>query len=98
MRVKARKDLNQDGIVRALRQMGCCVEVLNMPDLTDLLVKRPGHDAVCMEVKNPEASKGRRQLKPGQEKFRERWVAAGGRHARVETIDEALAAVGLTIR
>lgn len=97
MRVKARKDLNQDGIVCALRQMGCCVEVLNMPDLTDLLCVRNGL-VVAMEIKNPEASKGKRALRPGQEKFRERWVAAGGRHARVETVDEALAAVGLTIR
>lgn len=96
MRYAARKDTNQDSIVDALRRMGCLVEVLNMAHVTDLLVVRNGL-VVAMEVKNPEASKGKRALRPGQEEFRVRWMAAGGNHARVETIDEALAAVGLKI-
>jgi hypothetical protein len=97
MRWAARKDENQADIVRALQQMGVLVEVLNMPNITDLLCIRNGY--VCMmEVKNPAAAKGKRKLRPGQEKFRIRWVAAGGNHARVETIDEALNAMGLRVK
>lgn len=97
MRLKARRDQNEAGIVSALRQMGADVELVSMPDLPDAFVCHRGL-VVAMEFKNPEASsKGsrKRKLRPGQEAFRVRWVAAGGRHARVETIDEALRAVGL---
>lgn len=99
MRVRggARKDANQSSIVAALQKMGAHVEVTNMANWPDLVVLFR-NTVTMVEVKNPEASKGKRALRPGQEAFRVRWTAAGGRHARVETVDEALAAVGLAVK
>lgn len=96
MRQKARRDNNENSIVFALRQMGADVELVSMPDLPDAFVCFRSR-VVAMEFKNPDRRGKARQLKPGQEKFRERWTAAGGNHARVETVDEALNAVGLKI-
>lgn len=97
MRWAARKDAPQADIVKALQAVGAHVEVTNQPDWPDLVVLFR-REVFMIEVKNPASSKGKKQLRPGQEAFRVRWVAAGGNHARVETIEEALRAVGLEPR
>lgn len=97
MRYAARKDAPQADIVKALQSVGAHVEVTNMPGWPDLVILFR-RQIFMVEVKNPEAHKGKRALRPGQEAFRGRWVAAGGNHARVETIEEALRAIGLEPR
>lgn len=93
MRYAARRDMNESEIVRALRSVGACVEIISAADLPDLLCCLRGR-TVLLEIKSPERRGKKRQLRPGQEAFRVRWVAAGGNHDRVETVDEALRAVG----
>lgn len=97
MRGAARKDTSQTAIVAALRSVGACVEILNNKDLGDLLVAFRSF-TIVMECKSPEQPKSKRKLRLGQEAFRVRWTAAGGNHARVETVDEALRAIGLEPR
>ena len=86
-RYAARRDGNEAEIVAALEAAGCDVYRLDMP--CDLLVGRAGVNYL-LEVKNP-GTYGK--LAPHQREFAVSW--RGGRVAVVETIDEALQAVGL---
>ena len=89
-RYKAAVDGNQAEIVKALRRAGCSVEYIKQP--VDLLVGRAGKTFI-LEVKRPKA-KGQRAGKKtdDQVEFFESWR---GQVALVETVEEALKAVGL---
>lgn len=91
-RFAARRDDNEDPIVRALRHEGCFVTQMSEGGLPDLLVWTPFLDRwVILEVKRP-----KKKLRPKQEAFFELHVAArtlGFLH-RVENETEALVAVG----
>jgi hypothetical protein len=96
MRRAARTDQNQKAIVDALRAAGCGVVDLSKVGggVPDLLVEAPTwpHAMTLLEVKNPEKPKADRELTPAQVKFHAGWR---GSLFVVETVDEALAAVGL---
>ena len=81
----ARVDRNQAEIVRALRKAGCDVLFIKKP--VDLLVSRAGLNFL-LEVKYP----GEGGPTPDQVEFFATWR---GQKAMVETVDEALRAVGL---
>jgi len=82
----AKRDGNEPEIVAALEAAACDVVRTSTPG--DLVVGRAGRNYL-LEVKNP---KGRRKLTTEQLIFLKNWR---GQYAVVETVDEALAAVGL---
>lgn len=93
MRTKAKVDRNQPEIVAALRAAGCSVRITSMlgkgyPDLT---CGRAGQ-TFLLEVKDWQLPPSRKQLTADERQFFDEWR---GHVARVETVEEALAAVGL---
>lgn len=99
MRRAARVDGNHAAIVKALRQAGCGVVDLSAVGngVPDLLVHPPTFPdcrmAVLLEIKDPSQPPSKQRLTPAQEKFHAGWK--GWLHV-VRTVDEALAAVGVT--
>lgn len=98
MRFRGRVDLNQKEIVTGLRAAGCSVLSLanigsNAPDL---LVGCRGI-TYLLEVKNPETLKKIDRPKVERQKNQTRWheAWAGNPPAFVETVEQALRAVGL---
>ena len=93
MRRAAKIDRNQPEIVAALRKAGCTVESLAAvgKGVTDLLVGRAGIKYL-LEVKDGEKPPSERKLTPDQEEWHAGWR---GQKAVVNTIEEALEAVGL---
>lgn len=86
-----KQDANADVIVSALRAAGCIVRFVQFTYASgcpDLLVGFRGM-TYLLEVKGP-----RGRLSKEQAEFIAEW--AGGPVAVVRTVDEALAAVGLT--
>jgi len=94
MRRAARKDENQKSIVDALRKVGVKVEILNQEDIPDLLV---GYrfNFWLFEVKDGDKPPSRRKLRPGQQKFAERW--AGYPIVKVECLADAFRALGIEV-
>ena len=96
MRRAAKIDANQPEIVKALRDAGCgVVSLAAMGDgVLDLLVHEPFYPwrTVLMEVKDGSKPPSARKLTPAQQKF---WAEWKGPKYLVNTIDEALAAVGI---
>lgn len=89
-RYAAAVDRNQQEIVKALRDAGCDVYILKKP--VDLAVGRAGK-TYLLEVKVPKAKGERGGRKTDeQEKFFANWR---GHVAQVETVGDALKAVGL---
>jgi hypothetical protein len=86
-RIAARRDVAEPEIVQALRQAGCAVFFLDHP--VDLLVGRGGRNYL-LEVKGG----GKKKLTEAQVEFWNDWQQRG-QVARVETVDDALRAVGL---
>lgn len=84
-----RKDANQGPIVDALREAGCSVEVMHTP--CDLLVGIAGKN-VLLELKDGAKPPSARKLTKDQIEFRKNWR---GQFAVVETIEQAIKAVGL---
>ena len=99
MRRAARIDDNQPEIVQALQYAGCRVSsTAGMgKGFPDLLVGRAGV-LYLLEVKDGSKSLSRRALTPDQELEFPKWQAVGVTVHVVCTVDEALAAVGLTKR
>jgi hypothetical protein len=95
MRRAARKDENQDRIVKALRAVGVKVEILNQDDIPDLLVGFR-FNLWLFEVKDGDKSPSRRKLRPGQQRFADRW--AGYPIVKVETISDAFRALGIEVQ
>lgn len=87
MRATGKKDGNQGEIVDALRAIGCSVVVMHVP--CDLLVGFRGRNAL-LEVKNSNRPPSGRKLTPDQVIFQAEWR---GQFTKVETVDEAIAAV-----
>lgn len=84
-----RKDANQPDIVRALRQTGCTVEILDGKGIPDLLVGKAGINFL-MECKTKDGT-----LTPDQVAFHRDWR---GQKAIVRTPLEALRVVNRAIR
>jgi hypothetical protein len=93
VRRAARTDGNQDGIVRALRNVGASVAILAAVGggIPDLLVGFRGRNYL-MEVKDPEQKPSDRRLTPDQAEWHALWR---GQVAVVETEFDALKALGL---
>jgi len=88
MRTAARVDANQPEIVNALRAIGAYVLHLHqLKNCCDLLVGFRGR-TYLMEIKDPAQPPSKRQLTPGEAKFRDEWK--GTPYHIVETIDQAL--------
>jgi Holliday junction resolvase len=96
MRRAAKVDRNQPEIVKALRQVGACVQSLAAvgDGVPDLLVGFQGQ-TVLVEVKDGERPKSERQLTDDQIQWHAKW--SGGRCVVVGSVYEALAAIGVTL-
>lgn len=94
MRYRARThraDGNQAAIIAGLRSVGANVFAIGHP--VDLLV---GHRGITtlLEVKDEKASNKDRKLRGAQIEFFETW--RGGEARKVESLDDALKAIGAT--
>lgn len=98
MRRAARTDSNHSEIVAALRSFGASVRSLASvgQGMPDLLVGIGGRN-VLLEVKDGAKPPSARRLTPDEQHFFDSWT---GQVAKVESVDEALRAIGLatTIR
>lgn len=91
IRFNPKRDANEAKIVDALRMAGCLVECISGNGVPDLLVWSPFlQRVVLMEVKQEKAMKSRKKLKPAFE----RWREAGAPVHIVESISDAVYAVG----
>lgn len=96
-RYAARKDENHATIVKALRQVGASVVVIDQRGVPDLLVGWAGH-TYLLEVKRPPGPRGGmkdRHLLDTQVEFFRTW--RGKPPVVVDTVDAALAAIGLRV-
>jgi hypothetical protein len=88
LRTASRVDANQPDIVQALRGIGASVLHLHqLKNCFDLLVGYRGR-TFLVEVKDPSQPLSKRQLTPGEAKFRDEW--RGSPYHIVHTIDEAI--------
>jgi hypothetical protein len=94
MRQAAKRDANEKEIVKALAAAGCSVTQLSGPGIPDLLVSRAGVNYL-LEIKDPAQPPCKQVLTPMQEIWHRDWR---GQKAVVKTVDEALAAVGLSVK
>lgn len=102
---KVNRDANHAAIVAVLRSVGCSVLDLSAVGMgcPDLLVARPGHGTILVEVKADAVNErkdgykrtGRGALLDSQRRFIASWR---GTVAVVRTEQEALEAVGITVR
>ncbi len=88
MRRAARRDDNEQGIVKALRAIGCEVYFINQP--ADLIVGYCGKTLI-LEVKDGAKPPSARKLTPNEQKFFDTWN--GGPAYVVDSIDSALAVI-----
>lgn len=93
MRRRAKIDRNHNEIADALRDCGCSVRSLASvgAGMPDLLVGSRGHNYL-LEVKDGRLSPSKRKLTKEENMFHLTW---GGNVAVVESVAEALEAVGL---
>lgn len=95
-----RSDSNQKAIVKALRDAGCVVwlvQGVRSAGFPDLVAGRDGV-TYLLEVKRPKGPRGgtsHSELNDDQVRFAASWT--GGPFAVVRSVDEALAAVGLGV-
>jgi hypothetical protein len=91
-----RTDRNQNQIVEALRAIGATVQHLHElgQGCPDLLVGHKGLNYV-LEVKDPSQVPSKRRLTPDEKEWHAEWR---GQVATVETVEEAYAAIGVTVR
>ena len=96
MRRAAKVDANHGAIVRALRAVGCSVQSLARvgEGCPDLAVGYHGRNYL-LEVKDGSKPPSARKLTPDEQGWHERWRGAV---LVVETVDEALEAVGARAR
>lgn len=95
MRRAARRDGNHAEIRDGLRAVGCSVYDTGAVGgaFADLVVGRQGC-TFLIEIKNPKQPPSKRKLRPGQQALRDTWR---GHYAVVETLAEAIAAVGIRL-
>lgn len=96
MRRAAKVDANQADIVNALRMAGCTVQLLHAvgKGCPDLLAGKGGVNFL-LEVKDGSKPPSKRKLTDDQVEFRAHWR---GQVVTVTNVDEALAAVGVSVR
>lgn len=94
MRIAARTDDNQREIVNALRQSGCSVLILSGvgKGCPDIVVGRAGV-TYMLEIKDGSKPPSARRLTDDQNDWHAKWR---GHAAVVQSVDDALKAVGLT--
>lgn len=88
MRLAARKDANQNEIVKGLRKIGASVEVINKKGFTDLVVGWRGVNYL-MEVKTEDG-----ELTDDQVKWHAEWR---GQKAIVRTLGQAFNVIGVKV-
>ena len=95
MRRAARTDDNQAEIVRGLRAIGATVQSLAAvgAGVPDLLVGWQGAN-VLLELKDAAKAPSKRKLTPDQVAWHQAWR---GQVATVETLKDALAALGIRV-
>lgn len=88
MRIAAKIDANQPEIVKALRKIGCTVEILSAvgKGCPDIIVGFRNMN-IFMEIKDGSKPKSARKLTPDQVKWHSEW--RGVVHV-VESVDDAL--------
>lgn len=91
LRTASRVDGNQALIVHYLRAVGASVlHTHQLKNCFDILVGYRGR-TFLMEIKDPSQPESKRQLTPGEAKFREEW--RGSPYHIVHTPDEAIAII-----
>jgi hypothetical protein len=88
MRRAARRDDNEQDIIRAMREAGAYVKVINDEGLFDLLVNYRG-ETMLIEVKDGAKPPSARRLTEAEQKFHDEWP--GSDLYIINSVDEALA-------
>ena len=85
-----KKDDNHHQIVAVFERLGAHTEDVSMvEEFCDIIVTRAAKVAM-VEIKDGAKTPSRRKLTPGEVKFKDRWVAAGGTWVLIETIDDVI--------
>lgn len=96
MRYAAKVDANQPEIVKALRDVGCCVALTHAigDGFPDLIACKPfyPYELKLLEVKDGAKPPSARKLTPDQEAFHAKWK---GPIYVVKSVDEALDVMGI---
>jgi hypothetical protein len=88
MRRAARRDDNEQDIIKAMRAEGAYVKQINDEGLFDLLVSHWGK-TLLIEVKDGAKPPSARRLTPAEQKFHDEWP--GDNLYIVNSVEEALA-------
>jgi hypothetical protein len=88
MRRAARRDDNEQDIIRAMREAGAYVKQINDEGLFDLLVNYRG-ETMLIEVKDGAKPPSARRLTDAEQKFHDEWP--GSDLYIVNSVEEALA-------
>lgn len=88
MRRAARRDSNESDIVKAMREAGAYVKVINDEGLFDLLVSYRG-ETLLIEVKDGAKPPSARRLTDAEQKFHDEWPGAD--LYIVNSVEEAVA-------
>lgn len=88
MRRAARRDANEQDIIKAMREAGAYVKVINDEGLFDLLVSYRG-ETLLIEVKDGAKPPSARRLTEAEQKFHDEWPGAD--LYIVNSVEEALA-------
>jgi hypothetical protein len=88
MRRAGRRDANEQAIIKAMREAGAYVKVINDEGLFDLLVSYRG-ETLLIEVKDGAKPPSARRLTEAEQKFHDEWP--GSDLYIVNSVEEALA-------
>jgi hypothetical protein len=88
MRRAARRDDNEQSIIKAMRAEGAYVKVINDEGLFDLLVSHRG-ETMLIEVKDGAKPPSARRLTEAEQKFHDEWP--GDNLYIVNSVEEAIA-------
>jgi hypothetical protein len=88
MRRAARRDDNEQAIIKAMREAGAYVKVINDEGLFDLLVSYRGK-TLLIEVKDGAKPPSARRLTEAEQKFHDEWPGAD--LYIVNSVEEAIA-------
>jgi hypothetical protein len=93
MRRAARRDHGEGDIIKAMREAGAYVKVINDEGLFDLLVSYKGpsgrHHCLMLEVKDGAKPPSARRLTDAEQKFHDEWP--GDNLYIVNSVEEAIA-------
>lgn len=87
MRRAARRDSNEGDIVKAMREAGACVKVINDEGTFDLLCYYNGH-TLLLEIKDGAKPPSARRLTDAEQKFHDEWP--GDNLHIINSVQEAL--------